>query len=153
MSKNSSVSEKRAVFRQFAPSDIYEGIVFKGPGSEVPHKVKYCEIQNRLTGIEVLDLFMDLLQEYGHRPAQFYADRLGITRVQLVAVLSVLTGYAFRDFVDKYLLLVATDLLVRTDSPVDAVARRTGFPRASELSQFLQRVHGSAASSLRYEKR
>lgn len=141
--------KQTAAFKQFAPEDIYAGIRFVGSDKVVPHNIVYCEVMNHPTGIEFLDRFADLMKDYGHRFPNWYAGCLGIKTLQLTATVSTLTGCTFVDFMERYLLLLVTDLLTQTDSPVDAVARRTGFPRASELNQYLRRVCGRSPLEIR----
>lgn len=141
-------------FKQFAPADIYAGVKFEAsPDGKIHHDIAHCVISNRPTGIEMLDQFAGLLLLHGHRYPQWYAKKLGLETAQFSYAVSALTGYSCPLFIDTYLLLMITDLLRLTDSPITAVARRAGFPRASELSQFLQRVcrrtPGALRSSLR----
>lgn len=147
------MKKKQAVFKQFSPAYVYGGIVFKGPGAYVPRKVMYCEIINRRTGIELLDKFVELLNVHGNGYARWYAYQLGLPSLQFAHAVEALTGVPCRTFMDRYLLLLITDLLVQTNDRIGEVARRVGFPRPSELGQFLQRVCKRTPSQLRREKR
>lgn len=141
--------KKQVAFKQFTPTDIYGGLIFKGPGAVVPHKVVYCEIVNRRTGIELLDKFVEYLSIHGNCYVQWYAYQLGLPTQQFSYAVEALTGFSCSAFIDAYLLLFITDLLRQTDDRIGEVARRAGFPRASELSQFLQRVCRQTPSQLR----
>ncbi|WP_420910100.1 helix-turn-helix domain-containing protein [Odoribacter lunatus] len=145
--------EKQPVFKQFPPEDIYAGIVFKGPDLVIPHKTVYCEIQSRQTGIELLDRFIKDLNSHGHHYPQWYARRLGLHTQYFGPTITTLTGLPCSAFIDKYLLLFITDLLSQTDDNISEIAHRAGFPRPSELSQFLQRVCRQTPSQLRHNSR
>lgn len=150
MAKNSFTTKKQVAFRQFAPADIYAGLEFhSSEGTTAPSDIAHCVVVNRETGTILLDCFVGLLQSYGHRCIQWYAARMGIKTEQLSYTISALTGYVCNNFMDTYLLLIITDLLKLTHNSITEVARRTGFPRASELSQFLQRMCGCSARELR----
>lgn len=142
--------EKQSTFKQFTPGDIYAGIAFKGPGPVIPHKTVYCEIQSRPTGIELLDKFVEDLNSHGHRYPQWFARRLGLPTQYFNPAITALTGLSCSVFIDKYLLLFITDLLTQTNDNISEIAHRAGFPRPSELSQFLQRVCGQTPSQLRH---
>lgn len=146
-------SKKNVTFKQFVPDDIYAGLRFIGPGETVPHKLVYCEVVNRPTGIDFLDCFVGLLANHGHHYARWYAYRLGIGTFDFKGAVAALTGCTFVDFKDRYMQLLATDLLVQTDNTVSDIARRMGFPRACELSQFLRRVCRQSALQLRRTER
>ena len=143
---------EQALFKQFKPADVYAGTIFKGPGAVVPHKVVYCEIVNRRTGIELLDKFIEYLNIHGNCYARWYAYQLGLPAPLFMHAIEALTGLSCSDFMDRYLLLFITDLLGQTDDRIGEVARRASFPRPSELSQFLQRVCGRTPSQLRREQ-
>lgn len=141
--------KKQVAFKQFTPADIYAGVIFKGPGTVVPHKIVYCEVVNRRTGVELLDKFVELLSVHGNDYVRWYAGQLGLPTQQFAHAIEALTGLSCSDFMDRYLLLFITDLLTRTDNRIGEVARRAGFPRPSELSQFLRRVCKLIPSQIR----
>lgn len=142
--------KKLTAFKQFSPEEIYNGIVYKGTDNAAPRKVIHYEGSNRPTGIEVLDKFCDLLRSEGHRYPHWFARQLGINNAQLYYTTETLTGYSSSDFIDAYLILLITDLLAATDEQIATVARRVGFPRASELGQFVRRMRQCTPSELRH---
>ena len=100
----------------------------------------------RVSGVDALDTFVDLLVAYGHQRLSFYARRMGVSDVELEGFMRVVSGMGTMEWRDQYLLLMARDLLRHTDISVEALARRLRFPFTSGFSRWFLRLAGSHPS-------
>lgn len=82
---------------------------------------------HRPTGNNFIDLFARLVRKYGKQDGEFFAQKMGVERDDLYRAMIAMTGLSLPEWVNRYLLLAATELLEQTDLSITAIAKRLGF--------------------------
>ena len=94
------------------------------------------------TGIAVLDHWLQALSKGKTDSLRFcYAE--GIDLLPFSGFIQVLTGMNPTDFRDRYLLLIADDLLRYTDLKAGEIGRRIGMIGKNSFNKFMKRVSGA----------
>ncbi|MEV7416794.1 AraC family transcriptional regulator [Streptomyces sp. NPDC089919] len=86
-------------------------------------------------------------------PVAEHAARLGMPLAELRSVVRRITGEGVKEYLLGIRLGRAKELLVRTDLPVAAVARRVGYEDASYFSRLFSRRVGMAPVRFREQRR
>ena len=118
-----------------------------GGGSKEPHtKVKYVARnlpEARLTGIQVMDEFIDFLAAGGSDVSAFCKER-GLRYNDIDSLVFVLTGMRGIDFRQRYQVRMVDELLRYTSLSPEEVARRSGIGSAHNLYLITKREYGKA---------
>jgi len=130
-------------YRQFKPADIYIGIDNPQPvGTESEAGQLAKKINGfRDTGCEFFDVFLNNLYIYGLRSCLFHANLLGIESRVLNYAIEALTGMKYVAFTAACTLLMADDLLNKSNKDFIKVANRLGFTTYSGFFRFLKRYN------------
>lgn len=83
------------------------------------------------------------------RRAADYAERLGYTVRTLSRACTAATGQPVKHVIDTRVALEAQRLLVHTDEPIAAIARRLGFPEPTNFGKFFVRHTGTTPGAFR----
>ena len=94
------------------------------------------------TGIHVFDRWLQALSEGQTDSLRFcYAESLDMQ--YFYGFIQVLTGMSHSDFRDRYLLLLADDLLRYTDLQAEEIGRRIGLIGKNSFNKFMKRMSGA----------
>lgn len=88
-----------------------------------------------------------------HRPAAFYAERIGISAAHLNRIARTRTGRSLQDLIAARLLDEARRSLVFTFLPAQAIAHDLGFSDPAYFSRFFSRHAGESPSAYRARER
>ena len=94
------------------------------------------------TGITVLDHWLQALSK-GKTDSLCFCYAEGIDLLPFSGFIQVLTGMNPTDFRDRYLLLIADDLLRYTDLKAGEIGRRIGMIGKNSFNKFMKRVRGA----------
>ena len=94
------------------------------------------------TGIQVFDRWLQALSK-GQTDSLRFCHAEGIDVQPFYGFIQVLTGMSQSDFRDRYLLLLADDLLRFTDQTLAEVGRRIGMTGKTSFNKFMKRVSGA----------
>lgn len=115
-------------YRKITPEQLFITILEREPTeAERWMGVESGCTGHRPTGNNFIDLFARLVRKYGKQDGAFYARKMGVERDDLYRSIIAMTGMSLPEWVGRYLLLAATELLEQTDLPITAVANRLGF--------------------------
>lgn len=142
-------------YRKYAPEDIFVSYIGREATEEdiaagyKPGQTVY----NRKTGNEVFDLFTDMLHEYMNHYPEFYAEKLGVSYIDMLGFIRVVSGMLAKKWIDKYYYLAVGELLEKTDRSLGEIAKATGFSSVKSFSRaFINRI-GMPPSEWRQRKR
>ncbi len=142
-------------YKKYVPEDIFVSYLGReateediAAGYEPGQKV-----YNRKTGIEVFDIFTDLVRKSKSRYPEFYAKKLGTTTEDMLGYFRVMSGMAAKDWIERYYLLVAVELLKKTNLPIEEIAKATGFSAVSSFSGYFTKQTGTPPVAWRKNKR
>ena len=142
-------------YKKYVPEDIFVSYLGReateediAAGYEPGQKV-----YNRKTGIEVFDIFTDLVRKSKSRYPEFYAKKLGTTTEDMLGYFRVMSGMAAKDWIERYYLLVAVELLEKTNLPIEEIAKATGFSAVSSFSGYFAKQTGTPPVAWRKNKR
>lgn len=93
------------------------------------------------TGIEVFDRWLQALSK-GETDNSRFCRAMGIDINSFHGFVQVLTGMTHSDFKDRYLLLIADDLLRYTDLNIRDVGLRIGLTGQTSFNRFIRRMCG-----------
>lgn len=92
------------------------------------------------TGIWVMDHYLQFLMRGGfYRPK--FCEQEGVTQAQLAALVSVLTGMSIIEFQQRYVLMVADELLRYTSLTLDHIAHHYGGIDATNLCRLYKKYY------------
>lgn len=94
-------------------------------------------LENIASGNSYMDLFAGQVRSYGKRPVSFYATLMGAEPRHFDGAIRCMSGLSAHDWIIKYLLLVARDLLEHTKLTFKEIGRILGFSQSS-FTQFFQ---------------
>ncbi len=142
-------------YKKYVPEDIFVSYLGReateediAAGYEPGQKV-----YNRKTGIEVFDIFTDLVRVSKSRYPEFYAKKLGATTADMLGYVRMMSGMAAKDWIERYYLLVAVELLEKTNRPIEEIAKATGFSAVSSFSGYFAKQTGTPPVAWRKNKR
>lgn len=142
-------------YKKYVPEDIFVSYIGReateediAAGYEPGQKV-----YNKKTGIEVFDIFTDLVRESKSRYPEFYAEKFGVKSAHVLGYVKIMSGMEAKDWIEKYYLLVATELLEKTNLPIIEIAKATGFSAVSSFSGYFAKQTGTPPVAWRKSKR
>lgn len=142
-------------YKKYTPEDIFVSYLGReateediAAGYEPGQKV-----YNRKTGIEVFDIFTDLVRVSKCRYPEFYAEKFGVTTEDMLGYFRVMSGMAAKDWIEKYYLLVAVELLEKTNRPIIEIAKATGFSAVASFSGYFAKQTGTPPVTWRKKKK
>ena len=106
--------------------------------------VSWVPIERNLepTGIWVMDHYLQFLMRGGfYRPT--FCEQEGVTQAQLAALVSVLTGMGVIEFQQRYVLMVADELLRYTSLTLDHIAHHYGGIDATNLCRLYKKYYST----------
>lgn len=98
--------------------------------------------QDRST--ELVNRFMELVRDNcrKHRDMEFYADKLGISAKHLDMVVSKTTGTKAINWIEKFTILNARNLLKVTTMTVSQISEELNFGSQSEFGKYFKKATG-----------
>lgn len=142
-------------YKKYAPEDIFVSYLGReateediAAGYEPGQKV-----YNRKTGVEVFDIFTELIRESKSRYPEFYAKKLGVTTFDVLGYFRMMSGMAAREWIDKYYFMVAVELLDKTNRPIEYIAKAAGFSSVSSFSDYFTKHTGTPPVTWRKKRR
>ena len=85
-----------------------------------------------------MDLFARLIRRYGKRDAKFYAKRMGVEATDFNGAVSAMSGLPSREWINRYLMLAACEMLEKSDMKITKIYKRLGFTAASVFTTFFK---------------
>jgi len=92
------------------------------------------------SGIWVMDRYLQFLMSGGFLRSKF-CEQEGISTNQLSGMIFVLTGMSAMEFQQRYVLMIADQLLRYTSLSLDQIARHYGGIDATNLCRICQRIY------------
>lgn len=94
---------------------------------------------NRPSGNNFIDLFATLVHNHGHLESKDYAERMGVSPLELNYAFQAMTGMLPAEWSNRYLLLATQELLRETTLSFKEIADRLGFLPAALNRLFFDR--------------
>lgn len=119
-------------YKKIIPEDIYITILDREP----TEAERWMGIDSkcpghRPSGNNFIDLFARLIRTYGKKDGTFYAGILGEDADNFNGAIIVMTGMPAYEWINRYLLLAASEMLEKTNMRITAIAKRLGFTPSS----------------------
>lgn len=138
-------------YRKYTPKDIFVSYLGReateeeiAEGYEPGQKV-----YNRKTGVEVFDIFTEMVRTHMNHYPEFYAKKFGLRTCDLAGYIKVMSGLFAKQWIDKYVYLVASELLYETDLSMGEIAKATGFSSVASFSRAVIKRIGMPATEWR----
>ena len=132
------------MFKKILPEDIFISVLASYKPSEAElwtNRIDPTRPGRYLSGREVIDAFVDLLHKHRHVTCDLYARLLGFSKRDLGGFFHVMTGIPFQEWRDRYLVLMAKQLLDKTDMSSTEVGKWMGFNSVNVFGRwFLQKT-------------
>lgn len=148
------MSKKSTLQPQFTLDDLYITPFAQERVAEPNQAPAYQDIERNLhpTGIHVMD---DYLRELslGHSSRKAFCERQGITRQQLSALITILTGMDSDEFRRQVIRRNAVLLMRHTDLSIPDVVAHSGIGSRMALFRFLKDAYGCTAMAWRKKHR
>ena len=94
------------------------------------------------TGFEAMDALVDALHSRGYQTSEQCGAQMGVEGCYLNGFIRIVSGLSFAEWRDHYLLLMACELLDKTKTDVQDIARRVGFASSTAFSRWFQKQTG-----------
>lgn len=133
------------MFKKILPEDLYLSVLDSYKPSEEDlwrGKVAPDRPARYLSGNEVIDAAVDLLHRNRHQTCDFYAARLGIPLRDLNGFYRVMTGMNFEAWRDRYLVLMAKELLEKTKMSSSEISAWMKFSAVNGFARWFSRLAG-----------
>ncbi|MCD8194144.1 MAG: helix-turn-helix domain-containing protein [Tannerellaceae bacterium] len=102
------------------------------------------------TGVpDILRNFARLISRYHHSPAYFYADKLGVSTLELNNYCRRYSDISAAEWISKYVLLEANDLLTKTNLRPGQIATMLGFSNHDTFTRWFRRNTGKLPMDVR----
>ena len=88
-----------------------------------------------------------------HRPAGFYAERIGVSRTHLNRLARAGTGRSVQQLLADRIMATARRDLVFTPTPVQSIALALGFSDAAYFNRFFRKAEGRTPGAFRMAER
>ncbi len=142
-------------YRKYTPKDIFVSYLGR-EATEEDIAAGYKpgqKVYNRKTGNEVFDIFTEMIRTHMNHYPGFYAKKFGVRTCDLAGYIKVMSGLFVKQWIDEYVYLVVSELLLETDLSLGKVAKATGFSSVASFSRaFIKRV-GMPATEWREKKK
>lgn len=129
------------IYKKILPEDIFITIFDREPTEEelwTGISRKYPGHKD--SGNDFIDLFAGLIRRYGRKSTPFYAKRMGMKRMELNMAIHAMAGISSNEWINRYLMLAAKDLLAHSDFEISEIAKRLGFSQLSVFTKmFIER--------------
>lgn len=129
------------IYKKILPEDIFITFFKREPTEEelwTGASRKY--IGHYDSGNNFIDLFAGLIRRYGRKGTPFYAKRMGMKGVELNMAIHAMSGISSNEWINRYLMLAAKDLLAHSDYEISKIAKWLGFSQLSVFSKmFIER--------------
>lgn len=141
-------------YKKIVPEDIFITILDRKPFEEELWKGAPTDfIGHYSSGNNFLDLFAALIRRYGRKDTRFYAKRMGVLQRELNMAVHAMAGISSNEWINRYLMLAAKDLLSNTDLNMTAVSERLGFSQLSVFTKMFTERCGMNPREFRWMKR
>ena len=94
----------------------------------------------RPTPNDFMNIFITLIHLRGNCSSAFMARCMGVGKLELQYTIHALCGICLQEWIQRYLLLMANDLVRHTDLPMNKVADRLGFGSQEGFNRFYKRM-------------
>lgn len=145
----------QTTFKRYVPKDIFVSYLgHEATEEDIAAGYKQGQtVYNRKTGVEVFDLFTDLLHKHMNHYPEFYAQKLGVKVRDIAGYVRVMSGMKMKEWIDGYYYLAVGELLEKTDWSLGKIAEATGFSSVTSFSRaFIKRI-GMPPSEWREKRR
>nr|WP_319998375.1 helix-turn-helix domain-containing protein [uncultured Draconibacterium sp.] len=122
-------------FSPITPEQLYNGLI-DDPGKEIRKRVEYIR-ENKVCENNYMNMFGNMVRTYGKRDAKDYAKMLGVNVKYFDGAIRCMSGMSAHSWINKYLCLVACDLVEHTDFTFKTIGKILGFSQSS-FSQFFR---------------
>ena len=142
-------------YRKYVPKDIFVSYFGREATEEEiaegyePGQMVYI----KKTGIEVFDIFTEMVRTHMNHYPEFYAKEFGVKTDDIAGYIKMMSGLPAKQWIDKYVYLVAGELLYKTDWPLDKIAKATGFSSDKAFSWAFIKRAGMPATEWRRKAR
>ncbi|MCC8143844.1 MAG: helix-turn-helix domain-containing protein [Tannerellaceae bacterium] len=105
---------------------------------------------NKDTGVPaILRNFARLISRYHHSPAYFYAEKLEVSTLKLNNYCRRYSDMSAAEWISKYVLLEANDLLTKTNLRPGQIATMLGFSNHDTFTRWFRRNTGKLPMDIR----
>lgn len=133
------------MFKKILPEDLFLSILasYQPPEEDLWRgKVDPDSPNHYLSGNEVIDAVVDLLHKHRHQTCEFYAAKLGFLVRDLNGFFRVMTGITLEVWRDRYLILMAKELLEKTSMSSSEIATWMKFSAVNGFARWFNRLTG-----------
>ncbi len=130
------------LYPKIKPEDVYIS-VFQEPnalksGSFSPFDEEAKGF--RPTSNDFMNIFITIIHTKGNYPSTWIAQYMGIKKLELQYAIPAMTGLSVAEWKERYLILMANDLVKNTELPMNKVAKRLGFASQEGFNRFYKRM-------------
>lgn len=122
-------------FIPITPEQVYGGLV-EDPGENV-RRLSDIIGRNKASGNNYIDLFADTVRRHGKREATSYAKMMGADFRYFDGAIRCLAGMTAHQWINRYVGLIARDLVEHTNLNFKTISQLLGFSQSS-FSQFFR---------------
>lgn len=122
-------------FIPITPEQLYNGLI-ENPGKEVKRRIELVR-ENSISENNYMNMFADMVRVYGKRDAKDYARMLGVNYRHFDGAIRCMSGMSAHNWINRYLCLMACDLVEQTDFTFKTIGQIMGFSQSS-FSQFFR---------------
>jgi|GEM_PF-861143 len=122
-------------FTPITPAQLYNGLI-DNPGKEIKARSALVR-ENKVSENNYMNMFANMVLIYGKRDAKDYARMLGVNVKHFDGAIRCMSGMTAHHWINKYLCLVACDLIEHTDFTFKTIGKILGFSQSS-FSQFFR---------------
>ena len=142
-------------YRKYTPKDIFVSYLGReATEEEIAEGYEPGQrVYNKKTGVEVFDIFTEMVHTHMNHYPEFYAEKFGVKSHEMAGYIKVMSGLYAKQWIDKYVYLVVSELLYETDMPMGEVAKATGFSSVASFSRSFIKRAGMPATEWRRKAR
>lgn len=130
------------LYPKIKPEDVYIS-VFEKPN--VLKSGNFSPLDEEAKGFrptpnDFMNIFITILHTRGNCTSACIAKYMGIKTLELQYAIPAMTGLSMAEWKERYILLMANDLVKNTELPMNEVAKRLGFASQEGFNRFYKRM-------------
>ena len=144
------------MFKKILPDDIFLSVMknYAAPEEELwKGTVDPRRPGRHLSGNEVIDAAVDLMYKNRHNSGENYAAWLGFPIRDLNGFFRIMTGMTFVEWNDQFLLLMAKELLDKSNLSSSEIAKWMHFTTVNVFGRWFRHLSGRQPIEWRIEVR
>ena len=148
--KRALVMQINRPYKIYQPNDV---LVEISTDEAIKKTNRWYLIDFRLTGVEFLDCFFQIIKRHGRPSCGQIAKKMQVEERMLRYTVFALTGIGIHEWITTYTFRNSCEFLTRTDLPITEIAKRTGFNSISAFTQFFMRMQKLTPGDYRWAYR